>query len=286
MTEELTRIQEWLLVHGLRVLLILLLSVVAYFLLGKLTRIIAKRIKALDEVDGSSLDRRTDTISTILHRTGAVVIVATAVITILQEIGVPIAPMLASVGAVGLALSLGAQTLVKDVISGLFILGENQYTIGEVVSINNITGTVEEMSLRATALRDASGALHIIPNGEVRIVSNRTRDWSRAIVDVSITYEADVDRALTALQAIGAALADDETIAPLLLEPAEVTGVEELADWSVRLRLMVKTQPNQHWAVQRHLRRVIHRSFAEQGIDLAFPRQEVALIQPAKEAEA
>jgi moderate conductance mechanosensitive channel len=286
MTEELTRIQEWLLIHGLRVLLILLLSVVAYFLLGKLTRIIAKRIKALDEVDGSSLDRRTDTISTILHRTGAVVIVATAVITILQEIGVPIAPMLASVGAVGLALSLGAQTLVKDVISGLFILGENQYTIGEVVSINNITGTVEEMSLRATALRDASGALHIIPNGEVRIVSNRTRDWSRAIVDVSITYEADVDRALTALQAIGAALADDETIAPLLLEPAEVTGVEELADWSVRLRLMVKTQPNQHWAVQRHLRRVIHRSFAEQGIDLAFPRQEVALIQPAKEAEA
>ena len=286
MTEELTRIQEWLLVHGLRVLLILLLSIVAYFLLGKLTRIIAKRIKALDEVDGSSLDRRTDTISTILHRTGAVVIVATAVITILQEIGVPIAPMLASVGAVGLALSLGAQTLVKDVISGLFILGENQYTIGEVVSINNITGTVEEMSLRATALRDASGALHIIPNGEVRIVSNRTRDWSRAIVDVSITYEADVDRALTALQAIGAALADDETIAPLLLEPAEVTGVEELADWSVRLRLMVKTQPNQHWAVQRHLRRVIHRSFAEQGIDLAFPRQEVALIQPAKEAEA
>ena len=286
MTEELTRIQEWLLVSGLRVLLVLLLSVVAHFLLGKLTRIIAKRIKALDEVDGSSLDRRTDTISTILHRTGAVVIVATAVITILQEIGVPIAPMLASVGAVGLALSLGAQTLVKDVISGLFILGENQYTIGEVVSINNITGTVEEMSLRATALRDASGALHIIPNGEVRIVSNRTRDWSRAIVDVSITYEADVDRALTALQAIGAALADDETIAPLLLEPAEVTGVEELADWSVRLRLMVKTLPNQQWAVQRHLRRVIHLSFAEQGIDLAFPRQEVALIQPAKEAEA
>ncbi len=286
MTEELTRIQEWLLVSGLRVLLILLLSVVAHFLLGKLTRIIAKRIKALDEVDGSSLDRRTDTISTILHRTGAVVIVATAVITILQEIGVPIAPMLASVGAVGLALSLGAQTLVKDVISGLFILGENQYTIGEVVSINNITGTVEEMSLRATALRDASGALHIIPNGEVRIVSNRTRDWSRAIVDVSITYEADVDRALVALQAIGAALADDETIAPLLLEPAEVTGVEELADWSVRLRLMVKTLPNQHWAVQRHLRRVIHLSFAEQGIDLAFPRQEVALIQLPKEAEA
>jgi moderate conductance mechanosensitive channel len=282
MADELTRMQVWFMEHGLTILLILVLSVVAYYLLMHLTRIVAERVKALDDADGTILDKRTDTISAIFYRTGMVVIVATAVITILQELGIPIAPMLASVGIVGLALGLGAQTIVKDVISGLFILGENQYTIGEVVTLNNITGAVEAMSLRATTLRDPSGTLHIIPNGDVRLVSNRVRDWSRAIVDVSITYEADVDRALAALQAIGAALPEEEAIAQLLLEPAEVTGVEELADWSVRLRLMVKTQPNQQWAVQRYLRRVIHVTFAEQGIDLAFPRQEVALIQPTK----
>lgn len=278
MSEEITRVQTWLLEHGLSILVILSLSIGAYFLLGFVINKVKQRVMALDGEEGSALDKRVDTIATILHSTGLVAIGILALVTVLQELGIPIAPLLASVGVVGLALGLGAQTLVKDVISGIFILVENQYTIGDVVELSGITGTVEEMTLRATLVRDLHGTLHTIPNGEIRVVANRTRDWSRAIVDVAITYEADVDRALALLQTIGEETAVDAATAPLLLEPPQVTGIEGLEDWSVRIRLMVKTLPNQHWGVQRTLRRRIRLEFAQEGIDLAFPRQEVAIV--------
>jgi len=278
MNQTLDKIQHWFLAHGLAILAIILLSVVAYFLLGILVRYATRRVKALDAEEGTSLDKRAETISEVLYSAGLVVIFVTAAVMLLEEIGVPIAPLLASVGVVGLALGLGAQTLVKDVISGLFILLENQYVVTDVIEVNGIVGNVELMTLRATTLRDASGTLYVIPNGEIRTVANRTRDWSRAIIDVRIAYEADVDRALATLQTIGDDMAASEEWGPLLLEAPQVTGIEGLEDWAVRLRVMVKTGPNQQWDVQRYLRRRIRLVFAEQGIDLAFPRQEVALL--------
>lgn len=278
MNQTLDKIQQWFLAHGLAILAIILLSAVAYFLLGILVRYATRRVKALDAEEGTSLDKRAETISEVLYSAGLVVIFVTAAVMLLEEIGVPIAPLLASVGVVGLALGLGAQTLVKDVISGLFILLENQYVVTDVIEVNGIVGNVELMTLRATTLRDASGTLYVIPNGEIRTVANRTRDWSRAIIDVRIAYEADVDRALAALQTIGDDMAASEEWGPLLLEAPQVTGIEGLEDWAVRLRVMVKTGPNQQWDVQRYLRRRIRLVFAEQGIDLAFPRQEVALL--------
>ncbi len=278
MNQTLDKIQQWFLAHGLAILAIILLSVVAYFLLGILVRYATRRVKALDAEEGTSLDKRAETISEVLYSAGLVVIFVTAAVMLLEEIGVPIAPLLASVGVVGLALGLGAQTLVKDVISGLFILLENQYVVTDVIEVNGIVGNVELMTLRATTLRDASGTLYVIPNGEIRTVANRTRDWSRAIIDVRIAYEADVDRALATLQTIGDDMAASEEWGPLLLEAPQVTGIEGLEDWAVRLRVMVKTGPNQQWDVQRYLRRRIRLVFAEQGIDLAFPRQEVALL--------
>lgn len=278
MNQTLDKIQQWFLAHGLAILAIILLSAVAYFLLGILVRYATRRVKALDAEEGTSLDKRAETISEVLYSAGLVVIFVTAAVMLLEEIGVPIAPLLASVGVVGLALGLGAQTLVKDVISGLFILLENQYVVTDVIEVNGIVGNVELMTLRATTLRDASGTLYVIPNGEIRTVANRTRDWSRAIIDVRIAYEADVDRALATLQTIGDDMAASEEWGPLLLEAPQVTGIEGLEDWAVRLRVMVKTGPNQQWDVQRYLRRRIRLVFAEQGIDLAFPRQEVALL--------
>ncbi|MCA9874939.1 MAG: mechanosensitive ion channel family protein [Anaerolineales bacterium] len=284
MNQTLDQMKQWLLTHGLAILAILVLCVAAYFLLGLLVRFVTRRVKSLDAKDDTLLDRRADTISDVLYSAGLVVIFVTALVMVLEEIGVPIAPLLASVGVVGLALGLGAQTLVKDVISGLFILLENQYMITDVIEVNGIVGNVEMMTLRATTLRDAAGTLYIVPNGEIRIVANRTRDWSRAIIDVGIAYEADVDRALAALQSIGEEMVADAEIGPLLLEAPQVTGVEGLEEWAVRLRMMVKTKPNQQWDVQRYLRRRIRLEFADQGIDLAFPRQEVALVNmPAGE---
>jgi moderate conductance mechanosensitive channel len=263
----------WLMDHGLTILLILVVTLLSYWLLGKLTRSVSRRIQSLDTEEGSELDKRTQTIFRVIRSTGVVLIVGTAVLMILTEFNVPVTPVLASVGFVGLAFGLGAQTLVKDMINGLFILLENQYTVGDTVEISGITGTVEDMTLRTTELRDFYGAVHIIPNGEIRIVANRTRDWSRAVVDVNITYDVDIDRAVALLTEIGNKLVEEETYAPLLQEPPEVTGIEGLEDWAVRLRLIVKTEANNQFGVQRYLRRQIRDRFTEEGIDLAFPRQ-------------
>ncbi len=268
----------WLREHGLTILLIVVVSVLAYYLLGVLTRTLSRRIQALDDVEDSELDRRTKTIFRVVHSTGVVVIISTAIMMILTELGVAITPVLASVGFVGLAFGLGAQTLVKDMIAGLFILIEDHYTVGDVVEIGGITGTVEHMTLRATEMRDLYGTVHIIPNGEIRVVANKSRDWSRAIVDVSVTYEEDVDTAVQTLQEIGEAMAEHKMMGLLLQEPAVVTGVEGLEDWAVRLRIMVKTMPNAQWEVQRYLRRQIRIIFAEKGLELAFPRQDVMIV--------
>jgi small conductance mechanosensitive channel len=268
----------WLRSHGITILIILVVAVAAYYLLGVTTKTLSRRIQAMDDLDDSELDRRTRTIFRVVRSTGVVIIVGTAIMMILTELGVAITPVLASVGFVGLAFGLGAQTLVKDMIAGLFILLEDHYTVGDVAEIGGITGTVEHMTLRATELRDLYGTVHIIPNGEIRIVANKSRDWSRAIVDVNVTYEADVDTAVQILQEIGEEMAKDESISELLQEPVTVTGVEGLEEWAVRLRIMVKTLPNAQWEVQRYLRRQIRLTFEERGLSLAFPRQELKII--------
>lgn len=270
----------WLTDQGLTILFILILAVIAYRLLGMLTRWLTVRVQLLDDMDGSVFDKRTATVFRVIRSTGIVLIVATAVMMILTELGVSITPLLASVGIVSLALGLGAQTLVQDVISGLFILLENQYTVGDVIEVNGVIGEVERMSLRVTAVRDLYGTIHIVPNGEIRTVSNRTRNWSRAIVDVAITYEEDVDTAVAALNGIIQELDENSDLKDDLLETAQVTGVEGLEEWSVRLRIMVKTFPNRQWDVQRFLRRRIRDEFEQQGIALAFPRQTIQLVQP------
>jgi moderate conductance mechanosensitive channel len=265
-------------VSGGRILLILLLAYVAGLALRGVSRYAVMRLQAMDGLQASDFDRRVETVADVIKRAAYVVIGLVAILMILEEIGVDIRPLLASLGIVGLAIGLGAQTLFRDVISGIFILAENHYQVGDVVEIGNKTGTVERMSLRVTRVRDVHGIVHIIPNGEIRTVANRTREWSRAIVDVGVTYEDDIELAMRTLEQIGGGLVEDDTIGPLLLESPVVLGVEALEDWQVRLRIMVKTLPNQHFAVQRTLRRRIQRIFAERGISLATPRQEVVLL--------
>lgn len=272
-------ILTWLREHGVAILFIILFTFVAYRLLGVLTRAATRRIQALDGEEDSELDKRTATIFNVIHSTGLVLVVGTAIMMVLTELGVPVAPVLASVGFVGLAFGLGAQTLVKDMISGLFILLENQYTVGDVVELSGVIGTVEDMTLRTTEVRDFYGTLHTIPNGEIRVVSNRTRDWSRAVVDVNVSYEVDIERAVEALNEIGVALQENEAFKELLLEAPIVTGVEGLEEWAVRLRIMVRTEPNQHWGVQRYLRQQIRDTFAERDIDLALPRTEMHILE-------
>lgn len=273
------QVTDWLVDHGIAIFGIIVISILSYWLLGILTRTLSQQIQSLDDEEDSELDKRTVTIFRVVRSTGIVLILSTAVLMILTELGVPVTPVLASVGFIGLAFGLGAQTLVQDMISGLFILIENQYTVGDSIEISGISGTVEQMTLRATMVRDLQGTLHVVPNGEIRIVANKSRTWSRAVLDVGITYDDDVDAAMAALTEIGAALAGDPEAGPLLLETPTVTGVEGLDDWAVRLRIIAKTEPGMHWAVQRTLRRQVRLVFAEKGIGLAFPRQDVMVLK-------
>ncbi len=269
---------EWLKNNGLHILLILIFVAVTYPLFRKFIHKLSHKLQHIDGQEGSEVDKRIATIARVLDTTVLVTITGTALLMILSELMIPITPVLASVGFVGLAFGLGAQTLVKDMISGLFILIENQYTLGDTIIINGITGEVESMTLRNTVVRDVWGSRHFIPNGEIRMVANKSRGWSRALVEVGITYDADVDRGLDVLRAIGAEMMEDEEIRPFLLEAPVITGIEGLDDWAVRLRIMVKTNPDDQFLVQRHIRRQIHVIFEQEGVEIAFPRQDVKIL--------
>jgi small-conductance mechanosensitive channel len=204
-----------------------------------------------------------------------VLIVGAALLMLLGTFGVDITPLLTSVGVVGLAVSLGAQTLIKDLIGGFLILVENQYVVGDTIQVGGVSGTVEQLTLRATHLRDIDGRLHIVPNGEVRVVSNMTKEWSCALVDLGVAYEEDLDRVLQVLEGSAEAFAQDPVFGPRLLEPPQVMGPMSLGDWAWTVRVMVKTQPGKHLGVARELRKWLLATCEQEGITLPYPRQDV-----------
>jgi len=219
--------------------------------------------------------QRAETMGSVLRSTAALVI-GIVVITILANINAwDLGPVLASAGVLGVALGFGAQTLVKDFLSGIFMLIEDQYGVGDVIDVGQATGMVEAIGLRVTQLRDLSGTLWYVRNGEVQRVGNMTQGWSRARVEVLIAYDGDVERAKQVLQEAAEDIAADEDLGPHLLGDPEVTGFEDLSAESVRLRLMIKVAPAQQWVVQRALRGRIRERFAAAKIPLALPRREV-----------
>ena len=216
-----------------------------------------------------------DTLVHIFHWAANVLIIVAAVLMVLSAFDINITPLLTSVGVAGLAVSLGAQTLIKDLIGGLLILIENQYSVGDVIQVGEVSGTVEQLTLRATYVRDLNGSLYIVPNGEVRIVSNRTKDWSRAVVDVGVAYEENLDRVIHVLEGLAETFARDPAFEPQLLETPQVVGPISLGDWAVTVRVTVKTQPGKQWEIARELRKRILAACERENITLPYPRQEI-----------
>jgi small-conductance mechanosensitive channel len=244
--------------------------IIVQFLSGRALRILRSK-EPLHEARRQQMV----TLVQILRWGADVLIVGCALLMLLSTFGVDITPLLASVGVAGLAVSLGAQTLIKDLIGGVLILAENQYAVGDTIQMGDVSGQVERITLRATYVRAIDGYLHVVPNGEVRIVANQTKEWSRALVDVGVAYEEDLDRALRVLTETAEAFAQDPDIGPQLLEPPQVLGPLSLGDWAVTVRVMVNTQPGKHWGVARELRKRILAACEREGITLPYPRQEV-----------
>lgn len=278
-TIDYTEIVQWFATTGLQITIIIALAIAAYILLSIGSRHISGRIQQFDDAEGSDLDKRTDTIRRLVKTTGTVLIIAITLLMILDRLGIDIRPILASVGIVSLALGLGAQTLVKDFIGGFFIILEGQFHIGDVIEFGGIIGTVEDLTMRATKLRDADGTIHIVPNGELRIVSNRTRGWARAFVDVTVPYDQNIEEAYRSLEDVKNNAEKDEAISELLLDKLTITGIEGLDDWGIRLRITGKTRPNRQWEVQRYLRQQVLGTLAARNISVAQPWRDISLSQ-------
>lgn len=219
--------------------------------------------------------QRAETMGSVL-RSSAAFVVGIGVLTAVANINDwNLGPVIASAGVVGVALGFGAQTLVKDFLSGIFMLVEDQYGVGDVVDLGEASGTVEAVGLRVTQVRDLQGTLWYVRNGEVLRVGNKTQGWSRAIVEVRVSLDQDVDQVGGVLRVAATSLAADEAFGPLLLDDPEVTSFEDLTGESVMLRAMVKTVPSKQWDVQRELRSRIRSALAAEGVPLALPRREV-----------
>ena len=188
---------------------------------------------------------------------------------VLRELDVDITPVLTGAGIVGLAIGFGAQTLVRDVISGFFLIVEDQVRVGDVAMVNGIGGLVEQINLRTIVLRDVEGAVHVIPNGEIKTLSNRTKDYSYYVIDLGVDYGEDTDRVVAPCEQAAAELATDPVHGPNILEPIEVLGVDDFKDSSVTLKFRIKTVPLKQWEVGRELRRRIKRTFDLQGIRIS-----------------
>jgi small-conductance mechanosensitive channel len=258
----------------LRVLGIWLLAWLAW----RVVRLTAHRIEqAVDDGDDSITtlrEKRGRTISQLLRSVGRVVIVTIAIL-LSFNVFINIAPILAGAGILGLAISFGAQSLVRDIITGFFILLENQFAVGDVIEVAGKSGVVERMTMRVVVLRDLEGTMHVIPNGEMKVVSNKTRGWARAVVDISVPYTEDVDRILSVVRDEAAQFSTDSTWGLQLDGPVEVLGVESMTDSSVVIRTLLKTQPGSQWNVAREFRRRLINRFSREAIESPFQQRRV-----------
>ncbi len=264
---------SWASTSGLRIVLVLLGAWAARYLLLRATRHVESWMPAQEQssIQAREKQKRAQTIVKILNHVGLLLIVIVAGTMILLELGVQVAPLLAGAGVVGIAVSLGAQSLVRDVLAGLVILLEDQFSIGDVISTAGVGGVVECITLRSTTLRDQDGTLHIIPNGEMKIVSNRTRDWSQVVLRIGVCYGTNLDEALEMLRLVSRGLAKDPHWKGRLLEEPVVAGVDDLREQDIGLLFMAKTPPGDQWAVAREARKRIVEAFGRVGIELAHP---------------
>ena len=232
-----------------------------------------------DALPAAELERRVQTIGRLVVRIAGSVIVIIAVLMALDLFGIDIGPAVAGLGVVGIAVGFGAQTLVRDWLSGIFIVLENQYSQGDVIRIAGVDGVVEDFSLRRTTLRDLDGTVHTVPNGQILVSSNMTRLWARVNLDINVAYDTDLDRASELIDRVGEDLQADPEWGPRLLEPPKVVRVEALSDSSVKLKVLGQVQAAEQWAVGGELRKRILAAFNAAGIRVPYPHR-IMVSQP------
>jgi len=273
---ELAPVTSWLREHGWRIALIIVLSMatvlaVSRFIPKLIVATVARRAGEPEE----EVKKRADTLSRVLVSVGQVVALFIAIFMVLSELEIDITPILAGVGVAGIAIGFGAQSLIKDLIAGLFIILESQYRVGDVVRIADVAGLVEDINLRRTVLRDLDGVVHIVPNGEIRVASNFTKEWSRVNLNVSVGYGEDLDHVISVINRVGKELAEDPEWAPLILKAPQVLRVDDLGSSGVDIKILGDTKPIRQWDVMGELRKRLKKAFDEEGIEIPWPHTKI-----------
>jgi small conductance mechanosensitive channel len=277
---HLQSIASWMFASGLRVILI---SVLAYALIRTVGLVVSRfehDLSAGTGLDALERAKRARTLGSVITKVATALIVGIAVLMVLRELHLDIAPVLTGAGIVGLAVGFGAQTLVRDIISGFFLILENQVRVGDVVAINGIGGLVEAINLRTTILRDEEGTVHVVPNGAITTLANRSMHFSFYVVNLPLAYGEDTDRATGILRAVADDLQQDDAYRPFILEPLEVIGVDAFEETAVRLKVRIKTAPQKQWFVGREFRRRLNKALREQGVQMFSPQRTMAVSTP------
>jgi len=263
----------WVFQEGLRILIIAVLAYVTVRLAGGAVAQFedVARQRAADGAGSQEAVARFRTIGRLATQAVAVLIWGGAIMMMLRELGMDITPLLAGAGIGGLAIGFGAQHLVRDIISGIFFILEDQVHVGDVVKANDTAGLVEAVNLRTLVLRDLSGTVHVVPNGSISMLSNLTKEYSYAVLDVGVAYKEDTDRVSAVLRDVAYGLQAEPEFGALILDPLEILGVDQFADSAVVIKVRLKTQPLQQWKVGREFRRRIKKAFDAEGIEIPFP---------------
>lgn len=271
---------EWAVTSGVRVLLIIAAMLVMLALLRrgvtKLSGLYQGTLPIRAQI------KRVDTLTHIVRDVARIVILFVGMTMILSEGSIDLKPLLAAAGLGGLAVGFGAQSLVKDLIAGFFILWEDSVRIGDVVEVAGVVGLVEEVELRTIKLRDVSGNLHVVPNGAIDKVKNLTKDYSYSLFDIGVAYRENPDEVMGILQEIAGDLRRDSRFADDILEPLEMLGVDQFKDSAVMIKCRIKTEPHKQWRVGREMNRRIRNTFEAKGIEIPFPYRPSYWDEPKK----
>ena len=264
--------------HAIRIVAILVAAYVAAKILNKSIPTIRVQIIETMKKHGRAdfeLEKRAATLSGIFRKAVVISIWVLALIMVLKESGFDIGPLLAGAGVIGLAVGFGAQNLVRDLVSGLFILLENQVRVNDVAVINGTGGLVEQINLRTIVLRGLDGTVHVFPNGTINTLSNMTHEFSYYLFNIGVAYKEDTDHVVEVLRQVADELMQDEKYKPLILAPLEVLGVDQFGDSAVVIKARFKTVPIQQWTVGREMNRRIKKKFDEVGIEIPFPHRSI-----------
>ncbi len=270
-------VTDWLFEHGIPILIMIAAGVILWFVLQKLLPPLVGRFMARPARGESErgTEKRRDTLIGVFRWIGRILIILIVLLMILAELDINIGPVLAGFGIAGIAVGFGAQYLVRDLIAGIFILGENQYRVGDVARIADVSGLVEQITLRKTVLRDMDGVVHHVPNGEIRVASNHSRHFSRVNLDVPVDYGTDLDHAISVINRVGQDMAADENWRDRFVTSPQVLGIEKFGDSGIELKIVGDVKPSEQWAIMRELRLRLKKAFDAEGIEIPWPHTKV-----------